>query len=259
MKKIILLTIVLMQTTFSFGQSCEQRLKTAIDGMNNFKSCSQRAEMNKLLAVATSVINECPVYYAEHQDEFLKAKKFVEDTYARLGCTNTGNTGVNNTGTNNNNNSGTNSMEQLGGIFQSGAMTITQNGLADLQSTILKEQEINKILRGNENKYPEATRYFNEYLKAKQQQKTVGNVGLGIMIAGGVATAIGLAPILKADNDGSFNEPLVYGGIAGVVGGLAITILTIKPSKKSKENLEKAQNSLSLRTTSNGVGFAFKF
>lgn len=59
-----------MQTTFSFAQTCEQRLKTAIDGMNNFKNCSQRAEMNKLLAVATSVINECPVYYAEHQDNF---------------------------------------------------------------------------------------------------------------------------------------------------------------------------------------------
>lgn len=149
-------------------------------------------------------------------------------------------------------------MEQLGGIFQSGAMTITQNGLADLQSTILKEQEINKILRGNENKYPEATRYFNEYLKAKQQQKTLGNVGLGIMIAGGVVTAIGLAPILKEDNDGSFNEPLVYGGIAGVV---EVSQLLFSPSnpRKKQRKFRKAQNSLSLRTTSNGVGFAFKF
>ncbi len=68
--------------------NCEQNFKKVIDGFKNFNNCNQRAEMNRLLGIATSVINECPVYYEEHQEEFLKAKKYVEDTYEKLNCKN---------------------------------------------------------------------------------------------------------------------------------------------------------------------------
>jgi|GEM_PF-5222253 len=86
MKKLLLFLALLFQITLSFGQTCEQRLKTVIDGFNSFKSCSQRAEVNTLLRLSTTVINECPLYYAEHEAEFLKAKKHVETTYEKLGC-----------------------------------------------------------------------------------------------------------------------------------------------------------------------------
>lgn len=144
MKKIYLFILLLFQLTFIFGQTCEQKLKTVIDGFINFKSCSQRAEMNRLLGIATSVINECPVYYAEHQDEFLKAKKYVEETYDKLGCTNNGNS---NTSLNNSDNQLKNGVEQI------------SSGIQGLFEDIKNQKKINK-----EQKELKEKNQQNEYL-----------------------------------------------------------------------------------------------
>lgn len=260
MKKVFLLGLVFLQATLTFAQkeesnfyttvpkNCKETLKEVITGFNNFKSCSQRAEMNQLLRKATSVVNECPTYFAENQDEFNKAKKHVEDTYQRLGCTNNGVSGQTN--------SNVNPFDQVGGILKDGAVNITQNSLADLQSTYQKEQELLKVLRGNETKYPQATQYFNEYLKEKKKRKTLQWIGLGGCIAGAVAVG---AATLSIDEEGNFNEGLMYGGIGLTTVGLGVTIFSIKPSTKGKEALEKARSYVILGTTKNGIGFALNF
>lgn len=115
MKKALLFTALLFQITFVLGQTCEQRLKTVIDGFYAFKSCSQRAEMNRLLRLATTVIDECPLYYAEHEKEFTAAKKFVETTYDKLGCQAPGVTGTG-TGTGTNAGAGAASGNQMPGV-----------------------------------------------------------------------------------------------------------------------------------------------
>lgn len=86
MKSLIFFLFLL--STISYCQTCEQRLNTVIKGFNEFHDCNQRAEMQRLSSIATSVIEECNFYYAQNQDRFLTAKKHVEDEYARLNCNN---------------------------------------------------------------------------------------------------------------------------------------------------------------------------
>ncbi len=147
-------------------------------------------------------------------------------------------------------------IEQVGGIVQDGAVNITQNSLADLQNTYQKEKELLKVLRGNEIKYPQATQYFNEYLKEKKKRKTLQWIGLGGCIAG--VAAVGAAA-LSIDEEGNFNEGLMYGGIGLTTVGLGVTIFSIKPSAKGKDALEKARSYVTLGTTKNGIGLALNF
>ena len=150
-------------------------------------------------------------------------------------------------------------IEQVGAVFQGATVNITQQSIANLQRNLLKEQELQEILKGNEAKYPEATQYFNEYLKAKKSQKTLGYVGLGTMVAGAVAIGITVMPMLSDENNGEFDPILMYGGIGAVVGGLGITIFTIGPSKKETKLLDKARSQVSVGTSNKGVGLAINF
>lgn len=147
-------------------------------------------------------------------------------------------------------------IEQAGVIIQDGAVNITKNSLADLQSTYQKEQELLKILRGNETKYPKATQYFNEYLKEKKKRKTIESIGLGGCLAGVVAVG---AATLSIDEYGNFNKGLMYGGIGLTSMGLGVTIFSISPSAKSKEALEKARSYLAFNGDSSRIGLVLRF
>lgn len=151
------------------------------------------------------------------------------------------------------------SIDEAGGMLKDKVVKITQNSLANLQNTLTKEQELQKILQGNESKYPEAVQYYNEYLKAKKKQKSIGNIGLGIMGVGVIAIGKGVLPLLSDKNNGETNNGLLYGGIGAVVVGTGITLYTISPSKKGRELLDKARSSVTVGTTKNGLGLALNF
>lgn len=150
-------------------------------------------------------------------------------------------------------------IEQVSGIMQDGALNITRNSLVDLQSTIKKEQALRSFLRGKEAQFPDATQYFNDYLKAKKKHKRLQTIGLVAVVAGTIGVGATVMPMLSDTNNGEFNPILMYGGIGAVVGGFGLTLFTIAPSKKEKEILDKARSYVVLHTTSNGVGLAFGF
>jgi len=150
-------------------------------------------------------------------------------------------------------------IEQVVGILQDGAVSITKSSLADLQNITLKEEALSKILRGNETKYPEATKYFNEYLREKKKRKTLQWIGLGGVIAGAGVITISLKDVLFTENGTETNDGLFYAGCATTLAGLGITIFSIKPTKKGKEALEKAESNIAIGTTKNGIGLTLNF
>lgn len=156
--------------------------------------------------------------------------------------------------------------QAISGLINGGAdalrdatFRVTQNSLADLQTTLLKERALKKILKGNEASYPEAMQYYNEYLKEKKLQNRRGNRGLAIMGAGIIATVVGAEALGSESGGGPGTDALVYGGLGALGAGLGITIFTIGPSKKEKDALNKAATYVHFGTTSSGVGLALNF
>lgn len=266
MKKYLLLLVSVLPMSFVFGQNCEQKLEEVIKGFNGFKSCSQRAEMNKLLAKATEVVKECPVYYAQNQDRFLKAKKYVEDTYARLGCVNNGaQKGAQNQGKPSNAATEVLSslpifekqynFEQQSDALSNVAAGIAGRGIANLVRQSEIEAEIRRILFGRESQYPEATKYFNEYLKEKKKVSRGVWIGTGLAGAGAIVTGIGVL----SGGEYDINETMVYAGAGTAVVGLVKILFSVSASKKREEALQNAKRSLTLTSSSTGMGVSFKF
>ncbi len=266
MKRYLLLLGFVLSVGLVFGQSCEQRLNEVINGFNSFKNCNQRAEMNRLLAIATTVVKECPVYYAQNQDRFLKAKKYVEDTYAKLGCVNVGSQGSsqNQNKTDKGATEILNSIpifekqynfDQLGGMLSNSAASLASKGLANLVRQAEIEAEINRILSGRESQYPEATKYFNEYLKEKK--KVSRGVWIGTGLAGAGAVVAGIGTFSGGEYD--INETMVYAGAGAAVVGLVKVLFSVSASKKREEALQNARRSLTLSSSSTGIGVSLKF
>ncbi|TKC03106.1 hypothetical protein [Pedobacter cryotolerans] len=149
----------------------------------------------------------------------------------------------------------TEAINTAGNIVSNTAMSLTNAGLANLVRQTEIEKELKSILNNRESLYPEASKYFDVYLKEKRKRKTGNLIGIGFLVAGTVATGAGAL----GGGEDDINYPLVYGGIGGVLVGLFKTVTTLSVGKKGNEALQNAKKSLTLGTASNGMGVSVKF
>jgi hypothetical protein len=146
-------------------------------------------------------------------------------------------------------------INNIGNVVSNSAISITNAGLANLVRQTEIENEVKNILKGRESLYPDATKYFDVYLKEKRKRKTGNWIGIGVMIGGTVAAGAGAL----SGGEYDINYPLVYGGIGGVLVGLFKTITTLSVGKKGNDALQNAKKSLTLGTASSGLGMSIKF